>query len=148
MKEKKLRKEFTEEDRKNMPLYTIGVVADLMGTTEQTVRLYEKRGLIRPARKNKNRFYSENDIKWLQCLRDLIHIKKINIEGIIKLLDYAPCWEITACSRENMDQCSAYIDRTKQCWERNKMIYKREYRNICENCVVFLSRSIKNKTGS
>ena len=57
MKEKKLRKEFTEEDRKNMPLYTIGVVADLMGMTEQTVRLYEKRGLIKPARRNKNRFY-------------------------------------------------------------------------------------------
>jgi len=41
MKEKKLGKEFTEGDKKNMPLYTIGVVADLMGTTNQTVRLYE-----------------------------------------------------------------------------------------------------------
>jgi len=121
MKKKKPRKEFTEKNRKTLPLYTIGVVANLMGTTEQTVRLYEKRGLIRPARRNKNRFYSENDIKWLQCLRYLIHIKKINIEGIKKLLDYAPCWEITACSRENIDQCSAYIDRTKPYWERNKM---------------------------
>ena len=148
MKEKKLKKEFTEEDMKNMPLYTIGVVADLMGMTEQTVRLYEKRGLIKPARRNKNRFYSENDIKWLQCLIDLIHIKKISIEGIIKLLDYAPCLEITACSRENMDKCSAYIDRTKPCWERNKMIYKRKCGKICDDCVVFLCKSIKKQAGS
>jgi len=65
-----------------MPLYPIGIVAELIGTTDQTLRLYEKHGLIKPARRNKNRFYSENDIKWLRCLRELIHTKKISIEGI------------------------------------------------------------------
>ncbi|MEW6587322.1 MAG: MerR family transcriptional regulator, partial [Nitrospirota bacterium] len=29
-----------------MPLYTIGVVSDLLGTTTQTLRLYEKHGLV------------------------------------------------------------------------------------------------------
>jgi MerR family transcriptional regulator/heat shock protein HspR len=42
--------------KKDLPLYTIGVVAELMGTTNQTLRLYEKHGLVKPARKNKNRF--------------------------------------------------------------------------------------------
>ncbi len=143
MKKVKLKKEITGEDKKNMPLYSIGVVADLIGVTEQTLRLYEKHGLIKPGRRNKHRFYSENDIKWLQCMRGLLHNKKISIEGIKMLLNYAPCWEITGCSKELKDKCSAFIDKTKPCWEFNRMICKRESGKICEDCVVFLSKSIK-----
>ncbi len=145
MKGESLIREIAEEDRRKMPLYTIGIVADLLGVTKQTLRLYERHSLIKPLRKNKNRFYSENDVSWLQCLRDLLHNKKISIEGIKKLLNYAPCWEITECSQERRDTCSAYIDRTKPCWELNRMICKREAGRLCEDCIVFLSRSIKKK---
>ena len=141
----KLKKEITGEEKKKMPFYSIGVAAELIGTTEQTLRLYEKRGLITPARRNKNRFYSENDIKWLLCLRGLLHNKKISIEGIKKLLEYAPCWELTECTKEKMDKCSAYIDRRKPCWELNTMICKSKSGKICDDCVVFLSKSIKKK---
>ncbi|NOX21252.1 MAG: MerR family transcriptional regulator [Nitrospirae bacterium] len=123
-----------------MPLYPIGVVAELLGTTDQTLRLYEKHGLIKPARRNKNRYYSENDIKWLKCLRELIHVKKISIEGIKKLLEYAPCWEITECSSERREKCSAYIDRSKPCWELNRLICNRESGKICEDCIVYISK--------
>ncbi|MFZ6016240.1 MAG: MerR family transcriptional regulator [Nitrospirota bacterium] len=143
MKKERMKREFTEEEKKDMPLYPIGIVAELIGTTDQTLRLYEKHGLIKPARRNKNRFYSENDIKWLRCLRDLIHNRKISIEGIKKLLDYAPCWEITECSEERRNKCSACIDRTKPCWELNRMICQGESGRICEDCVVFLSKTIK-----
>ena len=110
-----MKKDLTEEEKKTMPLYPIGIVAELIGTTDQTLRLYEKHGLIKPARRNKNRYYSENDIKWIRCLRDLIHNKKISIEGIKKLLDYAPCWDITQCPEQRRSKCSAYIDHTKPC---------------------------------
>ncbi len=121
-----------------MPLYTIGVVSELLGTTNQTLRLYEKHGLIKPFRKNKNRFYSENDIKWLSCVRDLIHQKKISIEGIKKLLNYAPCWEITDCPDKKKNTCLAYKDRLKPCWEMNKMICSKNTLKACEDCVVFI----------
>ncbi|MDI6889361.1 MAG: MerR family transcriptional regulator [Thermodesulfovibrionales bacterium] len=142
---KKVLSEFTEEEKKNMPLYTIGVVAELIGITDQTIRLYEKHGLIKPGRRNRNRFYSENDVKWLRCLRDLIHNKKISIEGIKKLLDYVPCWEITGCSEGEREKCSAYIERIKPCWELNRTICQGESSRLCENCVVFLSRAIERK---
>lgn len=138
-----MKKELTEEEKKEMPLYPIGIVAELMGTTDQTLRLYEKHGLIKPARRNKNRYFSDNDIKWLRCLRDLIHNKKISIEGIKKLLEYAPCWELTECSEERKNRCSAYIDKTKPCWEINRMICNRENGKVCEDCIVFLSKNIK-----
>jgi len=140
-----LEKEFTEEEKKNMPLYPLGRAAELVGTTDQTLRLYEKQGLIKPARRNKNRFYSENDIKWMRCLRELIHNKKISIEGIKKLLEYAPCWELTECSEERKNKCSAYIDKTKPCWELNRMICNRESGKLCGDCVVYLSRQLKAK---
>lgn len=140
-----MKKELTEDEKKEMPLYPIGIVAELIGTTDQTLRLYEKHGLLKPARRNKNRFYSENDIKWVRCLRELIHNKKISIEGIKKLLEYAPCWEITVCSEERKNKCSAFIDKTKPCWELNRMICNRENGKICEDCVVYISKKAKKK---
>jgi MerR family transcriptional regulator/heat shock protein HspR len=138
-----MKQDLNEEEKKSLPLYPIGIVAELIGTTDQTLRLYEKHGLISPARRNKNRFYSENDIKWLRCIRELIHSKKISIEGIKKLLDYAPCWEITECSEDRRNKCSAFIDKTKPCWELNRMICNRETGKICEDCVVYLSKKKK-----
>lgn len=135
-----VKKEISEKEWQNLPLYPIGVVAELVGTSKQTLRLYENFGLIKPSRRNKNRYYSKNDIKWILCLRNLIHEKKLSIEGVKKLLEYAPCWELKECSIEARDACSAYTTVTKPCWELNKAICKRVSGKICENCVVFLSR--------
>ncbi|MEJ2184207.1 MAG: MerR family transcriptional regulator [Nitrospirota bacterium] len=138
----KLKKELQEKEKANVPLYPIGIVAELIGTTDQTLRLYEKHGLIKPARRNKNRYYSENDIKWLRCIRELIHTKKISIQGIKKLMDYAPCWELTECSEDKRTKCSAFIDRSKPCWELNQQICQRESGKLCEDCVVYISKKL------
>ncbi|KKM08274.1 hypothetical protein LCGC14_1725520 [marine sediment metagenome] len=136
----KIKQEPSEEEKKDIPLYPIGIVAELVGTTDQTLRLYEKHGLITPARRNKNRYYSENDIKWIRCIRELIHTKKISIQGIKKLLEYAPCWELTECTTDRRSSCSSYIDKTRPCWELNRRICARESGKICEDCIVFISK--------
>lgn len=141
----KAKKEFTDLEKRAMPLYPIGVVAELLGTTDQTLRLYEKHGLLKPSRRNKNRYYSENDIIWLTCIREIIHKKKISIEGIKRLMNYAPCWEVTECSEERRSLCSAFIDRSKPCWELNRMICNRDSGRICEDCVVYLSKQREEK---
>lgn len=129
------------EKKSDMPLYTIGVVSELLGTTSQTLRSYEKHGLVTPTRKNKNRFYSENDIKWIFCLRELIHKKRISIEGVKRLLGYAPCWEIKSCPEDEKEKCSAYKQQMKPCWELNRRICRQSEVNRCEDCIIFL----KNK---
>jgi len=128
-----------EKDKSNIPLYPISIASELVGTTDQTLRLYEKHGLIQPSRRNKNRFYSENDIRWLKCLRQLIHDRKISIEGIKKLLNYAPCWEILDCQIK--ETCTAFQDRSKKCWERNHMLCNRFPESNCHNCVYYLSQN-------
>ncbi len=132
-----------DTDRENKPLYPIGIVAELIGITEQTLRLYEKHGLIRPARRNNRRHYSDNDIKWLRCVRDLIHIQKVSIEGIKKLLGYAPCWQITECPEEKRTKCTAHINKSRPCWELNKTICNKKSGKLCKECVVYLARNEK-----
>ncbi len=144
MSNKKPKKEFTGM-KSDMPLYTIGVVADLLGTTNQTLRIYEKHGLIHPTRKNKNRFYSENDIKWLFCIRDLIHNKKISIEGIKRLLDYAPCWEIKECAEKDRNNCLAFKNRSKPCWELNQMICTKSSGSACKDCIIFMQKNVSSE---
>ena len=85
--------------------FPIGVVADLLGVTEQTLRLYESHGLVKPARRNRERYYCVGDVQWLECLRHLIHTEKVSIEGVKRLLRFAPCWEIIGAPREM--QCKA-----------------------------------------
>lgn len=99
------------------PLYTIGTAAELLNVHPRTLRLYEQFGLIRPARKNNRRFYSENDLKWIQCIRYLIHRKGLNQEGLRRLLGLIPCWELKGCSEEDRSTCTAYEDRSTPCWE-------------------------------
>jgi len=132
-----------EDDKKGMPLYPISIAAELIGTTDQTLRLYEKHGLITPTRRNKNRFYSDNDIKWLRCARQLIHEKKISIEGVKKLLEYAPCWEIQGCPEDRRNNCSAYIDKSKPCWEVARIRCKSGIE--CDKCIVYLAGMKKKK---
>ena len=92
--------DITALDDKNAPVYTIGIAAKLVGTTVQTLRLYEKHGFVRPVREYRNRVFTRNDIRRLRCLRDLIHVRKFSIEAIKKLINYAPCWQITGCPEE------------------------------------------------
>ena len=96
------------------PLAPIGVVADLLGVTGQTLRLYERHGLIRPARRKGERLYSAYDLHWLECLRHLIHGAKVSIEGVRRLLHFAPCWEICNVNGDwHCRACPVFRDRRR-----------------------------------
>jgi len=66
--------------------------------------------------------------------------KKDKHRGIKKLLEYAPCWEITTCPDERKLKCTAFMDKTKPCWELNRMICNQEAGKDCEECVVYIAR--------
>ncbi len=87
----------TEDER----LCTVKEAAALVGISAQTLMKYRKQGLVCPMQNGRIRRFSAKDIKWLRCLRELIHVNKISIEALKKLLGYAPCWEIKNCPREN-----------------------------------------------
>ncbi len=68
------------------PVYTIGVMARLVGVTPQTLRTWERELLINPHRTDtNNRLYSENDFHQLIRIRDLAG-QGINPAGIRAIL--------------------------------------------------------------
>jgi MerR family transcriptional regulator, heat shock protein HspR len=68
-------------------VYVISVAAELAGMHPQTLRIYERRGLVQPARtQGGNRRYSDLDIERLRRIQDLA-ADGMNLEGIRRVME-------------------------------------------------------------
>jgi MerR family transcriptional regulator/heat shock protein HspR len=68
-------------------VYVISVAAELAGMHPQTLRIYERRGLVNPARTNGgNRRYSDHDIALLRRISELAE-SGMNLEGIRRVME-------------------------------------------------------------
>ncbi|MGD8717479.1 MAG: MerR family transcriptional regulator [Candidatus Zixiibacteriota bacterium] len=97
----------TDLDEKER-LYPIGIASELLGVHPRTLRLYEEAGLLTPRRRRGRRYYNEDDLKWLECIRHLIHDEKISVEGLRRLVQLQDCWEIRGCGRQGRGRCGRY----------------------------------------
>ena len=71
------------------PIFTLSVAADLLGLHPRTLRIYEEKGLVIPARTEGNRRrYSQIDIEKFQAIR-LLTRGGVNLEGVRIILDMA-----------------------------------------------------------
>ena len=68
-------------------LYAISVVAQLVGTGQQNIRLYERRGLLTPDRTaGGTRQYSDADLAVLRRIGELLE-EGLNLAGVAKVLE-------------------------------------------------------------
>ena len=68
--------------------YTISVVAEQYGVHPQTLRLYEREGLITPSRSAKGtRYYTEEDIEQLELILNLTRDLGVNLAGVEIILN-------------------------------------------------------------
>jgi MerR family transcriptional regulator/heat shock protein HspR len=73
--------------RRDHAVYVISVAAELAGMHPQTLRIYERRGLVAPARtQGGNRRYSDEDIERLRRIADLAE-QGMNLEGIKRVME-------------------------------------------------------------
>jgi MerR family transcriptional regulator/heat shock protein HspR len=71
--------EVASEERR----YTIRVAAQLAGMHEQSLRMYERRGLIQPQRSKGNiRLFSDEDIEQIRFIRRLVDDLGVNLAGV------------------------------------------------------------------
>jgi MerR family transcriptional regulator, heat shock protein HspR len=74
-------------DREQRALYIISVAAELAGVHPQTLRIYERKGLIEPARtEGRSRRYSDRDIELLLRIQELTNAG-LNLEGVRRVLE-------------------------------------------------------------
>ena len=67
-------------------VYVISVAAELAGMHPQTLRIYERKGLLEPARTvGGSRRYSESDINHLRRIQDLTNAG-IGLEGVRRII--------------------------------------------------------------
>ncbi|MGK0689567.1 MAG: helix-turn-helix transcriptional regulator [Aquificaceae bacterium] len=87
---------------KKTKLYTIGVVASMFNIHPQTLRLYEKEGLIKPTRsKGRTRYYTEEDLQRLEFILTLSRNLGVNLAGI----------DIILRMKEQIDELEAQIQK-------------------------------------
>ena len=122
----------SQEVIENRPLYPIGIVAELLNLHPQTIRVWERYGVVQPQRRSSRRFYSDNDLKRLRFIQKLSEegLNKAAVSHYIKLY---PCWK--------HDNCPPCVQRSKNnncgkpCWKEDGVYCIASYNeDLCSNC--------------
>lgn len=110
-------KNMIDEDR---GIYTTGTMAKLIGEHPETLRVWERNGLITPLREGTHRKYSNNDFKRLAFIKHLIDQKGLNIAGVKQIIIMYPCWSRKNCEGGALNNGKVPVNSAKPCWKRKE----------------------------
>jgi MerR family transcriptional regulator, heat shock protein HspR len=97
-----------QRDDPTRPLFMISIAAELAAMHPQTLRVYERRGLLQPQRSAKNtRLYSQADVERLRRIQELTDIG-LNLAGVERVLALESQLALMA---EQMDRLQAELAR-------------------------------------
>jgi MerR family transcriptional regulator/heat shock protein HspR len=106
-------------------LYVISVAAELAGVHPQTLRIYERRGLVEPARTSgRSRRYSDEDIELLRRIQELTN-EGISLVGVQRILALEA--ELRA-SVQRANQLQARVEELQQEMEDRVAAAHRQYK--------------------
>ncbi|MHB8294910.1 MAG: heat shock protein transcriptional repressor HspR [Acidimicrobiales bacterium] len=119
--------------RRAMALYVISVAAELAGVHPQTLRIYERKGLVGPARTGGgSRRYSEGDIERLRRIQQLTG-EGLNLEGVRRVMELEDqVAELKARLELVRKEADQAIERTHRLYRRDLVPVKQAvvlYRN-------------------
>jgi len=96
-------------DDKMRPVFMISVAAELAEMHPQTLRMYERRGLIRPRRSSKStRLYSLDDVERLRRIQQLVGECGLNLAGVERVLEME---QQLASLQRRLDQLQSDMER-------------------------------------
>ena len=123
----------------DQPMFNIGVVANLLQVHPETLRIWEKNTLIGPTRKNRQRLYSNNDLKRLKFIHQLINEKGLNIAGVQQVISMYPCWKIRKCPGRQLRNNEDSVNRSKPCWQESGSfcLVVQDQADLCSTCKLF-----------
>ena len=117
--------------RRKKGFFSISAVANMFSVHQQTVRLYEKQGLISPKRSSGNtRLFSEEDIDQLEEVIYLTHEMGINLAGVEMIL------RLKKQIKKMQNEMNKIFDTTQQELEqeneKSKEIVQSSYQRLLE----------------
>ncbi len=106
-------------------LYVISVAAELAGVHPQTLRIYERKGLLAPARTSgRSRRYSDYDIELLRRIQELTN-DGVTLAGVQRILQLEAD---LAAAEARIAQLEAQLERTRREIDERVEAAHREYR--------------------
>jgi MerR family transcriptional regulator/heat shock protein HspR len=106
-------------------LYVISVAAELAGVHPQTLRVYERRGLLSPARTSgRSRRYSDHDIQQLRRIQELT-ADGVSLAGVHRILAME---EELDRARRRVAELESRLDALMREMERRVEAVHKEYR--------------------
>ena len=107
-------------------VFVISVAAELAGMHPQTLRIYERKGLLEPARTpGGTRRYSQEDIERLQLIQELTS-QGLNLEGVRRVLALQ---EENRTLKRKVDKLRDKLDDLEEEMERRVDEVHRSYRH-------------------
>ena len=118
--------------RKKQGAYMISAVAEMYDIHPQTLRLYEREGLLKPSRTEGNtRLYTDEDIERLELILSLARDLGVNISGIAIILQM----------RERMDEMQRQMADFVS-YVRNEVMARAQQADPSRGALVPVRRSI------
>lgn len=114
----------------NTPIFKVSQVAKHLNMSSDRLRTYDEELLVMPTRENKVRLYSNNDIAWLENLREIIKKDRLSILGFKEILRVSYVLNDKEFDKfvSKQDDSSVWkiiaIMRTNQNYEKLKKFYK------------------------
>jgi MerR family transcriptional regulator/heat shock protein HspR len=119
--------------RKSKGAYMISAVAEMYEIHPQTLRLYEREGLLKPSRTEGNtRLYTDEDLQRLEFILTLARDLAVNISGIAIILQM----------RERMEEMQRQIQDFVQQFQQEVMARATAAADPAKGAIVPLRRSV------
>ena len=126
--------------RHHRPVYVISVFAELAGVHPQTLRNYERTGLLRPERTSGgSRRFSDADLATLRRIQELTN-EGVNLEGVRRIVKIEA--EMAAL-REELAQLRDEAQATVAATHRQ---YRRDLVPVQNTIVVFIDAQMRKRT--
>lgn len=120
--------------RNDQAMYVISIAAELAGVHPQTLRVYERKGLVQPQRTEGNtRRYSESDIARLRRIQELTQ-EGINLAGVMRIMELERRLEREEIRFERalqeIDQMRSQMQEAMDARDRSSLVPLRDVRRI------------------
>ena len=89
--------------------YPIELVADFLGVNSRTLYYYERFSLVCPFRRGRKRYYSRQDISWLEYMRELMYDQGMNLRSIIVLIKRRDNVILIRCPEDVVNSFKNYL---------------------------------------
>ncbi|MCU0267869.1 MAG: helix-turn-helix transcriptional regulator [Acidimicrobiales bacterium] len=118
-------------ERRRRAVYVISVAAELAGMHPQTLRIYERKGLLEPARtQGGSRRYSDDDISLLRRIQELTD-EGLNLAGVKRVLELEGEVERLRAEVEDLRH------HTRQAVEETRRQYRRDLVPVNQAVLVY-----------